>query len=87
VHAGHTRPHSTVYADLAPWLRSHRDVDARFSGSDEPVLEALTVAARSALLLVVGAHRVGWYERPRPNPRTQLIVHHAASPVLVTRSV
>ncbi|MFC4043656.1 universal stress protein [Dactylosporangium siamense] len=87
VHAGHARPHSAVYADLAPWLRRHRDVDARFSGSDEPVLEALTAAASTALLLVVGAHRVGWYEQPRPNPRTQLIVHHAASPVLVTRSV
>jgi nucleotide-binding universal stress UspA family protein len=87
VHAGHTRPHSTVYADLAPWLRRHRDVDARFTGADEPVLEALTAASDTALLLVIGAHRVCWYERPRPNPRTQLIVHHAASPVLVTRSV
>ncbi|MEV4508301.1 universal stress protein [Dactylosporangium sp. NPDC049525] len=87
MHAGHTRPHSAVYAELAPWLRRHRDVDARFAGSDEPVLEALTAAASNALLLVVGAHRVCWYEQPRPNPRTQLIVHHAASPVLVTRSV
>ncbi len=87
MHAGHDRPHTTVYADLAPWLRRHRDIDARFAGTDEPVLEALTSAADTALLLVVGAHRVSWYEQPRPNPRTQLIVHHAASPVLVTRSV
>lgn len=87
MHAGRARPHTAVYADLAPWLRRHRDVEATFAGSDEPVLEALTAAANTALLLVIGAHRVAWYEQPRPNPRTQLIVHHAASPVLVTRSV
>jgi nucleotide-binding universal stress UspA family protein len=87
LHAGTARPHAAVHADVAPWLRRHRDVEARFAGTDEPVLEALTAAASTALLLVVGAHRVAWFEQPRPNPRTQLIVHHAASPVLVTRSV
>lgn len=87
LHAGAARPHTAVRADLAPWLRRHGDVEVSFAGSDEPVLEALTAAAASALLLVVGAHRVVWFERPRPNPRTQLIVHHAASPVMVTRSV
>ncbi|MFF5228586.1 universal stress protein [Dactylosporangium sp. NPDC000521] len=87
LHAGRARPHAAVQAELAPWLRGHDDVDATFVGSDEPVVEALTHAADSALLLVLGAHRDSWFENPRPNPRTQLIVHHAASPVLVTRSV
>ncbi|MET7421425.1 universal stress protein [Dactylosporangium sp. NPDC005555] len=87
LHAGQARPHAAVHADLAPWLRDHHDVDARFAGSDEPVLEALTGAASEALLLVLGARRIAWFEHPRPNPRTQLIVHHAESPVLVTRSV
>jgi nucleotide-binding universal stress UspA family protein len=87
LHAGNARPHSAVRAELTPWLRRHEDVDTRFTGCDQPVLDALTAAADTALMLVVGAHRVSWFENPRPNPRTQLIVHHAASPVLVTRSV
>ncbi|MEV0562691.1 universal stress protein [Dactylosporangium sp. NPDC050588] len=87
LHAGRARSHAAVHAELTPWLRGHGDVDASFAGSDEPVVEALTGAADSALLLVLGAHRDSWFENPRPNPRTQLIVHHAASPVLVTRSV
>lgn len=87
LHAGRARPHEAVAAELEPWLRRHPEVDTRFDGRDAGVLDALTEAARSALLLVVGAHRVGWYEHPRANPVTQLIVHHAASPVLVTRSV
>ncbi|GAA2611109.1 universal stress protein [Dactylosporangium fulvum] len=87
LHAGRTRPHEAVAAEMEPWLRRHPEVETRFTSRDAPVLDALTEAARTALLLVIGAHRVGWYEHPRPNPVTQLIVHHAASPVLVTRSV
>ncbi|MFI5909992.1 universal stress protein [Dactylosporangium sp. NPDC051541] len=87
VHAGRSRPHAAVAAGLEPWLRRHPEVETRFDGRDTGVLETLTEAARSALMLVVGAHRVGWYEQPRPNPVTQLVVHHAAAPVMVTRSV
>nr|BFE57222.1 universal stress protein [Dactylosporangium thailandense] len=87
VHAGRARPHEVVAAGLEPWLYRHPEVETHFDSRDTGVLETLTEAARNALMLVVGAHRVGWYEQPRPNPVTQLVVHHAASPVLVTRSV
>ncbi|GAA2380356.1 universal stress protein [Dactylosporangium salmoneum] len=87
LHAGRARPHDVVAAELEPWLRRHPEVETRFDSRDTGVLETLTEAARDALMLIVGAHRVGWYERPRPNPVTQLVVRHAASPVLVTRSV
>ncbi|WP_238011948.1 universal stress protein [Dactylosporangium sp. AC04546] len=87
LHAGRARPHEAVAAEMEPWLRRHPEVETRFTSRDAPILDAMTEAARSALLVVLGAHRAGWYEHPRPNPVTQLIVHHAASPVLVTRSV
>ncbi|WP_433203406.1 universal stress protein [Dactylosporangium sp. CS-047395] len=87
VHAGRDRRHDAVAAEMEPWLRRHPEVETRFDSRDSGVLETLTDAARNALMLVVGAHRVGWYEQPRPNPVTQLVVHHAASPVLITRSV
>jgi nucleotide-binding universal stress UspA family protein len=86
LHAGRARPHEAVAAELQPWLRRHPEVETRFDCRDTGVLETLTEAARTALMVIVGAHRAGWYEQPRPNPVTQLVVHHAASPVLVTRS-
>jgi nucleotide-binding universal stress UspA family protein len=85
VHAGRSRPHREVAAGLEPWLRRHPEVETRFDSRDAGVVETLTEAARSALMLVVGAHRPGWSEHQAPNPTTQLLVHHAASPVLVTR--
>ncbi|WP_432971679.1 universal stress protein [Dactylosporangium sp. CA-233914] len=87
MHAGRARPHRVVAAELEPWLLRHPEVETHFDSRDTGVLETLTEAARDALMLIVGAHRVGWYEQPRPNPITQMVVHHAASPVLVTRSV
>ncbi|WP_432824861.1 universal stress protein [Dactylosporangium sp. CA-092794] len=87
LHAGRLRPHEVVAAEMEPWLRRHPEVETRFDCRDTGVLETLTEAARTALMLIVGAHRVGWYEQPHPNPVTQMVVQHAASPVLVTRSV